>query len=77
VFIFRRLKSAAPWVIQTLQSFTWRVTDVTDESMVMYVDFANLYWPGHSTGEKINDNPGGISGDPFTASSRGTLTGLR
>lgn len=46
------------------QSFTWRVTDVANDSMVMHVDFANLYWPGHKKGEQINENPGGISGGP-------------
>ena len=40
------------------------MTDVANDSMMMHVDFANLYWPGHSEDEKINENPGGISGGP-------------
>jgi hypothetical protein len=47
------------------QSFTWRVTDVANDSMVMHVDFANLYWPGHKAGEQINENLGGISGPVY------------
>jgi hypothetical protein len=45
------------------QSFCWKVTDVTPANLVMQIDFANLYWPGHE-GERINERPGGISGGP-------------
>lgn len=45
------------------QSFAWALSDVTDANMLMHVDFANLHWPGHEH-EKINENPGGVSGGP-------------
>jgi hypothetical protein len=46
------------------QSFTWALTDVTDRHIVMYIDFANLHWPGHSR-VRINESLGGISGGPI------------
>jgi len=59
------LKELKPGEIVTpFQSFIWRVTDIATDSMVMNVDFANLYWPGHSAEEKISKNPGGVSGGP-------------
>ena len=45
------------------QPFTWRVTDVTPQNLVMHGDFPNLHWPGHEE-EKINEKVGGISGGP-------------
>ena len=45
------------------QTFTWLVTDVTPQNLVMHVDFPNLHWPGHEE-EKINEKVGGISGGP-------------
>jgi hypothetical protein len=50
--------------IYPFQSFTWRITDVDVNSMVMHVDFKNIYWPGHAAGEPFNEDPGGISGGP-------------
>ena len=45
------------------QTFTWVMTDVSDQNMAMYVDFENLHWPGHSK-ERINESLGGLSGGP-------------
>jgi hypothetical protein len=45
------------------QTFAWRVSEVTEQNIVMVVDFENLFWPEHE-GEKINENPGGASGGP-------------
>ena len=50
-------------IVWPFQSFTWKVTDVTETNIVLHVDFPNLYWPGHEE-EKINDVLGGVSGGP-------------
>src|SRR5207249_10676153 len=45
------------------QLFIWRPTNITDTSIVLLVDFPNLFWPGHEE-EKINEKLGGLSGGP-------------
>jgi hypothetical protein len=50
-------------LVWPFQSFTWKVTDVTETNIVLHVDFPNLYWPGHEE-EKINEVLGGVSGGP-------------
>lgn len=50
-------------VVWPFQSFTWLATDTTDANIVLHIDFANLFWPGHRD-EKINEKPFGISGGP-------------
>jgi hypothetical protein len=50
-------------IVWPFQSFTWLATEVTDVSIALHVDFQNLFWPGHEN-ERINENPGGISGGP-------------
>ena len=42
-------------VVWPFQSFTWLATDATDTNIVLHIDFANLFWPGHPD-EKINEN---------------------